>query len=188
MDQRDSTNTDPNTQPAGPRRKKSSRVVVWLFLIAAAVVVVLAVRGNPTTTAPDSDTGATDTTTAAPVDTTDTSDAVPAAPTTTEPTVAAQVTFSCTGSAPDGLSITYGPNGSSYSASSLPFTKTMPLDSSAQYYVTTAQLSGSGSVTCTTVIQASDGSQWTNSGTAQGGYNIASAEICGTYSGGWQKC
>jgi hypothetical protein len=104
------------------------------------------------------------------------------------------VSYSCTGSAPSGIDITYGPEGSSYGASRLPFRKILPLNANAQYVVTTAQLHGSGSVTCTTTVNwtatdaASTPQSATNSGSASGGYNIASAQVCGNYSGGWQPC
>lgn len=121
---------------------------------------------------------------------------VPVAPSTSSappaPPVPQQVTYSCTGSAPDGVDITYGPSGSDHSASRLPFSHTEPLDTTAQYYVTTAQLQGGGSVSCTTVVQTDNGDgtahQVTSSGSADGGYNIASAQVCSTFDGGWDKC
>jgi hypothetical protein len=116
----------------------------------------------------------------------------PAAPTTSAaPPVAQSVTFACTGTAPDGVDITYGPSGSNFSASKLPFSKTTTLDSSAQYYVTTAQLQGSGSVSCATTVVWDDGgsaSTVTNTGAADGGYNIASAQLCSSFTGSWDKC
>jgi hypothetical protein len=115
-----------------------------------------------------------------------------AAPAPTAPVVREQVTYACTGHAPDGVDITYGPNGSNLGASSLPFSKTTGYDASAQYYVTTAQLSGSGQVTCTTTVQTDNGDGTAhvvqNSGTASGGYNIASAQVCSSFTGGWEKC
>jgi len=101
---------------------------------------------------------------------------------------AAQVTYKCTGSAPDGVDITYGPEGSDYSASRLPFSKTMPLTGSPQFVNVTAQLSGSGHVSCTTTVQASDGTKTVNSAAASGGYNLASAEVCSDFTGGWDAC
>ena len=99
-----------------------------------------------------------------------------------------KVTYRCSGHAPDGVDITYGPEGSNYSASHLPFTKTATLDDSAQYYAIQGQLSGAGSVTCTVTVQTSDGTVVTQSGSASGGYNIASAEICSSFDGSWDKC
>lgn len=68
----------------------------------------------------------------------------------------------------------------------------MSLKSDAQYFNVTAQLQGSGNVSCKTDVSYTDssGSQKTvsNSGTAQGGYNIASAEICSSFDGGWESC
>lgn len=98
-----------------------------------------------------------------------------------------QVTYACTGHAPAGVDITYGSDGSNHSATSLPFTHTDPLDTSVQYYVTTAQLQGGGSVSCTTTVQGSGGAV-SASGSADGGYNIASAQVCSTFDGGWDRC
>jgi hypothetical protein len=67
------------------------------------------------------------------------------------------------------VDITYGAEGSDSSAYHVPFSHTDPLDGSAQYFAVQAQLDGSGSVT--------------QSGTASGGYNIASAEVCGDFEG-----
>jgi hypothetical protein len=117
-----------------------------------------------------------------------------AAPTSQVPAavVAQTVTFSCGGQAPDGIDITYGPDGSDFSASSLPFSKTVPLDAGAMYYVVTAQLQGSGSVSCSTVVHYNDGSgtaqSVTKSGAASGGYNIADAQVCSGFSADWQVC
>jgi hypothetical protein len=193
VDQRDTTGGYiPPQQPIPP--KKSTRkglgclaaAVVFVAIVAAITVAARGGSGDNTAS-----TGVSTTATA----TDDSYTSIPilpvptsALPTTADATVAAQVTYACTGSAPDGLDITYGPSGSNYSASSLPFTKTQPLDDTAQYYVTEAQLSGSGQVTCTTTIQRSDGSQVVNTATASGSYNIASAQICSTYDGGWEKC
>lgn len=97
------------------------------------------------------------------------------------------VTYACTGSAPSGVQITYGPAGSQFSADSLPFSETDSLDASAQFYVTTAQLQGSGSVSCTTTVQPGGGGVVVAGGSASGGYNIASAQVCSS-SDGWEKC
>jgi hypothetical protein len=117
---------------------------------------------------------------------------VSSAPAASTPPAPQQVTYSCTGSAPDGVDITYGPDGSDHSASKLPFNHTEPLSQSAQYYVTTAQLQGAGSVSCSTVVQTDnlDGSanQVRKDASADGGYNIASAEVCGSFDGSWDPC
>lgn len=100
-----------------------------------------------------------------------------------------QVTFHCTGHG--GVDITYGPNGSSHSASRLPFKRVVPLDAGALYYAVSAQLQGGGDVSCTTTVQTDDllgyAQTVSNSGSADGGYNIASAEVCSGIDG-WEKC
>jgi hypothetical protein len=101
-----------------------------------------------------------------------------------------QVTYSCTGHG--AVDITYGANGSNHSASQLPFTHTDRLSAGAQYYVVSAQLQGGGSVSCTTAVQTDDNLGYaqvvSNSGSADGGYNIASAQVCSNFTGGWEKC
>lgn len=198
MEQRDSTPggyTPPfGAQPPQQPNKKANKALGCgclglVAVIAIAAIAVASKDGSGSSGTSASTTSAT-TTAAVPVDTAtaiqvDTSEA---APITTQPTVAEHVTYACTGSAPDGVDITYGPAGSQYEASSLPFSKTVVLDDSAEYYDTQGQLQGSGSVTCTTTVQTSDGTRVVNSGTAQGGYNIADAEICSTFDGGWDKC
>lgn len=100
-----------------------------------------------------------------------------------------QVTYHCEGHG--GVNITYGPSGSQHSSSHLPFTHTDPLTQGALYYATTAQLQGGGSVSCTTTVQTDDllgyAQSVSNSGSADGGYNIATAEVCSGIDG-WEKC
>jgi hypothetical protein len=97
------------------------------------------------------------------------------------------VTYQCTGSAPSGIDITYGPSGSGFEATQLPFAAQDVVNASTSYYRINAQLKGSGDVTCVlTVIYA--GRTTTNSGTARGGYNITSPQICGNYRGLWDPC
>lgn len=108
-------------------------------------------------------------------------------PTSAAPVVPDQVTFSCTGTAPDGVDITYGAEGSQNEAHHLPFTKTVALSDSAQYYAVQAQLSGGGHVSCTTTVQY-QGNDVKQSGEASGGYNIASAEVCSSFDGSWDAC
>jgi hypothetical protein len=101
--------------------------------------------------------------------------------------------FACTGSTPDGVDITYGTDSSNLSgASNVPWAATLPLDTSAEYYNVSGQLQGEdGSITCTTTVVYKEGGTThtvTNSGTAQGDYNIASAQICSDDNGGWETC
>jgi hypothetical protein len=186
------------TPPAGPskRNRNAGRTVLIVAAAAVAAIVAIGVSNKPGNS-PAGDSG-TDPTLSQPTDTTTLADpglppgTVADSPTPSPSPVPQFVTFACTGSAPDGLDITYGPEGSNLGASSLPFSKTTAYDSGAQYYVTTAQLSGSGHVTCTTTVQTDNGDgtadDVVNSGTASGGYNIASAQVCSSFTGGWEKC
>jgi hypothetical protein len=105
---------------------------------------------------------------------------------------AQSVTFSCTGKAPDGIEITYGPDGSSLGASALPFSRTLPLDLNAMYYVVQAQLQGSGAVSCSTVVDYNDASGMarsvTKTGAATRGFNIADAQVCSGFDVDWETC
>ena len=170
----------PQWQP--PKKKHTARNVLLGIASAIAAIVLLsavASGANRTSSAPG-----TSSYTTAPVQT---PTSAPASA-TTQTTAPAQVTYACTGNAPGGIDITYGPEGSNYSATQLPFSKTVPLDASAGYYATEAQLSGSGQVTCTTTVQMNDGSQTVNTASASGDYNIANAEVCSNFEGTWQKC
>ena len=84
---------------------------------------------------------------------------------------ATQVTFEVDGDAPNGVDITYGNDTSNYKGS-LPLYKTLTIDSAANYYDVSAQLTGGGNVSCSVTI--GDAS---SSGDAAGGYNICSAQL-----------
>jgi hypothetical protein len=182
----------PYQQPPTPPKKKTGRKIagfgclgiVAIFVLVAIVTAVGGTKAANTAASAATPTSAAATTAAhgaAPAS------AAPAAPAASQAPVAQQVVFKCTGSAPDGVNITYGPEGTNDSASSLPFTTTVPLNSGAQYYNVTAQLQGSGQVSCSTVVNWG-GQSVTQTGSANGGYNLASAEICSDFSGGWQTC
>jgi hypothetical protein len=136
---------------------------------------------STTTAAPDSRTvGANTSSSSTPPPST------PAATTTPD-----GVTYQCTGSAPAGVDIAYGPSGSGLQATSLPFTAhDNSVSQTAQYYRISAQLKGGGDVTCTLTVTA-NGQTTTSRAAARGGYNIASPQICSGYSDGqrhWNAC
>jgi len=162
-------------------KHKALKIVIGAAIVIGVIAVASSSASNNTPAASSSATASTSATTGLPT--------LYSQPTTSAPitpvTVPATVTYSCTGQAPDGVDITYGPDGSSYHASKLPFSKTAALPASALYVDTEAQLHGSGEVTCTTTVNA-DGTTATKSGTAQGGYNLALAEVCDM--GGWSPC
>lgn len=122
-----------------------------------------------------------------PDDSTDTAPTSTPAASSTAPARPDGVTYRCTGSAPAGIDISYGPSGSGLQATSLPFTARDSVSASASYYRVTAQLKGEGDVTCTLTVTDA-GHTTTSSGTARGGYNIADAQICGDYKGSWNDC
>lgn len=183
--------TQPGWQPPAqaPKKKGSTALGLGCLGVLAAVVIIVvavAVGGSKNNDAGSNAPAATTTTQGAADPST--TEAVAAAPVTSQaPSYVAQVVFSCTGSAPDGVDITYGTDSSNASASSLPFRKVTPITAGAQYFDVQAQLSGSGHVTCTTEVDH-DGVSAVKTGTAEGGYNLATAEICSTFSGGWESC
>jgi hypothetical protein len=88
------------------------------------------------------------------------------------------VTYAVTGTG--GADVQYGPAGSS-AQGSVPMTVTKPLRN-VQYYSITAQLQGSGHVTCRLKVNGTVISQ----STASGSYNIATCEISkDIFSGKW---
>jgi hypothetical protein len=94
---------------------------------------------------------------------------------------ATQASFSVTGSAPSGVDITYGSDGSNYQGSPPPFNASLQINKSALYYQVTAQLQGGGNITCK--VQIGDA---VRVGHAVGGYNICSAQLnSDSINGGW---
>jgi hypothetical protein len=88
--------------------------------------------------------------------------------------------FKVWGSAPNGVDITYGSDGTNLEGSRLPMTKTLTVDEDSLYYQVSAQLTGGGDVQCSVTI---DGK--TKTGRAKGSYNICSAQLNGDFSGGF---
>ncbi|MFF1307935.1 hypothetical protein [Streptomyces sp. NPDC058307] len=88
--------------------------------------------------------------------------------------------FKVWGSAPAGVDITYGSDGTNLQGKGLPMEKTLSVDENSLYYQVTAQLMGGGNVQCSVTI---DGK--TKKGRAQGGYNICSAQLNSDFSGGF---
>ena len=93
---------------------------------------------------------------------------------------ATEVSFSVTGSAPNGVDITYGSDSSNYDGSPPPFAASLTIDENALYYAVSAQLMGGGDVTCEVRI-----GDIVRTGHAVGGYNICSAQLNKSYDGGW---
>ncbi|MFF6947548.1 MmpS family transport accessory protein [Streptomyces iakyrus] len=88
--------------------------------------------------------------------------------------------FKVWGSAPSGVDITYGNDGTNLQGKGLPLKKTLTVKDDALYYQVTAQLMGGGDIQCSITI---DGK--TKSGRAQGSYNICSAQLNSDFSGGF---
>jgi hypothetical protein len=112
-------------------------------------------------------------------------------PSSPPPPQGIQASFSCSGSAPEGVEITYSTDTSNYSGgSTVPWSATLAVPASALYVAIDAQLQGpDGSITCSLTVTWPGGSA-TQSGNAVGNYNIASAEICSDapFDSGWTAC
>lgn len=169
-------------QPAGRRASRRSGKSHWVrnvFAVIGALVVagiiITALEGGKSTGSSASP-GAASVAASAPASG-PASAAAPASPTPPPPT---KVEFIVSGSAPDGIDITYGPAGSNLSGPSVldgTAKMTMTFDASTDYYAMNAQLQGDGSITCK-IVATGPGDQplTVSSGAASGGYNICSAQ------------
>lgn len=101
------------------------------------------------------------------------------------PSQAGVVSYACTGSAPDGVDITYGPTGTLDKASHLPFAAHGSVDESIEYYSLEATLKGAGSVHCTVTVR--DRGVSTTSSKSATGFNTAYPEEC-AINDVWQAC
>ncbi|MEV5436817.1 hypothetical protein AB0K80_12405 [Streptomyces sp. NPDC052682] len=99
---------------------------------------------------------------------------------TSEDAPSGKAVFKVWGSAPSGVEVTYGSDGTNLQGKGLPLEKTLTVKDDALYYQVTAQLMGGGDIRCSVTI---DGR--TKSGRAQGGYNICSAQLNSDFGGGF---
>ena len=88
------------------------------------------------------------------------------------------VEFIVTGSAPNGVDITYGSDASNYRGS-LPMDVTKPITKNVLYWVM-AELHGGGRITCKVIIGTT-----VRAGHAIGGHNVCTAQSPGDLIGGW---
>ena len=99
-----------------------------------------------------------------------------------------RVEFIVTGSAPNGVNITYGDDTSNYQTKNLPLDVTRPTKKNVVYWVM-AQLQGGGRITCRVVIgkqaQGHGVGVTARAGHAVGGYNTCTAQSAGDPVGGW---
>ncbi|MER5945555.1 hypothetical protein ABT127_05795 [Streptomyces sp. NPDC001904] len=91
-----------------------------------------------------------------------------------------KVVFKVWGSAPSGVSTTYGSDSDNRNGAGLPMTKTLSVEDDALYFHVSAQLQGGGDINCSVTV---DGH--TKKGHASGGYNICMAQVNSDFSGGW---
>lgn len=88
--------------------------------------------------------------------------------------------FKVWGTAPNGVSVTYGSDSENLDGSGLPMEKTLKVKDDALYYTINAQLQGGGDIQCSVTI---DGE--TKKGRARGEYNICMAQLNGDFFGGF---
>lgn len=95
---------------------------------------------------------------------------------------AAVATFRVSGNdGGSGIDITYGSqNANLQGGSTLPWSTTMPVQSTAQYYAVQAQLKGAGSITCSVRVKGV-----TKTSHASGGYDVCRAEVVNELGGKW---
>ena len=114
--------------------------------------------------------------------------AVASAAASPSPQAPTKVEFIVTGSAPDGIDITYGPGGSEFAGPSVLDGKavmSVKFDPSDSYYSLNAQLQGAGSIRCKIVVTGPGDQPLTVShGAAAGGYNVCSAQAAPSDSSG----
>jgi hypothetical protein len=177
--------TNPQATITGAKIALVGTIITAIIGATATITVALVQRNNPvpppTTPAPDSH--------AAEPNPSVTPSTPPAQlATTTPPASPDGVAYRCTGSAPAGIEITYGRSGSGLQATRLPFTaQDSKVSETAGYYAIRAQLHGGGHVTCTLTVTAA-GHSTRSSGTARGGYNEATPQICADYERHWSAC
>ena len=186
-----------------PRRKRHTARNVLLGaggLVAAIIVIAVAANGGKTGSTGASATSSSVASGVASAETVaqncaasggtwnGTSCQAPAPSPSNTPASPTKVAFIVSGTAPDGIDITYGPSGSNFEGpSTLDGTATMsvPFDGSADYYAIDAQLQGGGSITCKIVVTGpGDAPLTVSSGAASGDYNICDAQAAPTDSTG----
>jgi hypothetical protein len=168
---------------------------IWTTVVVVAVVVIGGIAWASQKNTPAS--SGTSTTHGAAI--AHTSTTRPHHPTTTTTSLSSTTTtfrkippttfFACSGSAPGGVSVTYGTNSStSDGGTSLPWEAYLPVTSNVRFFNVSAQLQGSGgSVTCTASVYV-DGTEVTQTGTTSAHDHVASAKVCANSTGGWRRC
>jgi hypothetical protein len=178
-----------------PPEGKKPVVKRWWFWTAIVLVVVVVIVGtvweNKKAHSTSSDRLTTPGTSVSSTSVSTPHQSTVAAPSTTATSQSILPTafFKCSGSAPGGVSITYGTNSSNRSGgSSLPWVSYLPVTSNSQSFDVSAQLQGSGgSIKCSTAVDV-NGTIVTQTGTASGTHDIAKADVCSKSAGGWRRC
>lgn len=193
---------DPNTPPADgtppPAPRKRHHYIRWTLIGFGALILLIIVIGVAVGPGKRTPAAAPQQSTSAPAAAT-TQPAAPAVaattPTASPPTT---VTFTVTGTGDP--SITYGTDsdnrdgggtaGTLGDGNTLPWTRSLSFDGTAQYYFIDAQLEGTGDISCKIVVTGPGDQPLTvSSGHAAGSYNICSAQAAPSDSTGtsWQN-
>lgn len=160
-------------EPVAVRRKHGRGRIA--FVVAAFIVVVAIAASAGHHNSANQNSGSASNQAAQTNNKAPAAPAAPAKKVAPKPAPPQTVTYTITGSAPEGIDITWGTDSSNHAAHSLPFTETVPLDNSGGvlYYDVTAQLQGSGDISC----QISVNGKVLKTGSASGGYNICMTEV-----------
>ncbi|GGS58880.1 hypothetical protein [Actinokineospora fastidiosa] len=173
----------------GARIALIGTIIAALIGATATITAALVQHDKPDPTAvPAPTTRAPTSTSEQPPSTAESPTSTSGGPTGTTTTASDGVTYRCTGSAPHGIAISYGSSTSGLQATGLPFTaQESSVSRTARYYSIRAQLHGGGEVTCTLTVTAA-GRTTTSTGTARGGYNQATPQVCADYERRWTAC
>lgn len=165
--------------------------VAGLFALVIIIGVIAAVAGSSKKSGPS----VGGTTVAVPTEQPSAASTGSTAPAVTVKRTVTRIVFRVRGDAPDGADITYGSDsdnrspqgglGFDGSGEALPFTASLKFHSSALYYDISAQLQGSGNISCQVLAKVtrywSDGTHISRHkvlahGHASGGFNICDAQ------------
>lgn len=168
----------PNAAPPAPPKKKHTFWKVVLGIVVVIILIVVLAKscggGGPSATVAPADSPAAQPTGKA---------SHPSAKHTKKPAASSKVAFKVTGSAPNGVDITYGSDSDNLQGgNTTPWKDHLKVKKDSQYYYVTAQLNGKGSLKCSITI-----GDVVARGTARGSYNVCTAQLGRGLFGGWEK-
>jgi hypothetical protein len=182
----------PDDPPPADKKPVATRWWFWtvivLVLVMVAAGIAVGIRKNDSNSPGASTTHAAGASTTTPHRPRVTTTSAPSTTSTTK-YVPPTAFFSCSGSAPGGVGITYGTNSSSHpGGTSLPWEAYLPVTPNIEFFDVSAHFQGSsGSIRCRTLVYV-NGKSVAQIGTASESHDIASAKVCSTSAGTWRPC